>query len=303
MNAEVLCIGISCVDTVVSGFSQKQFNENNETHRVDTIQMVLGGDAANQAMILGKLGNKVSIISGIGDDPAGYFIKTTLEKNGVNTQYLKEYKETVSSQAIVLLEKDGERRFIAPRTNISLPFALEEEDIIKSKIVSLASIGSIPFRNTEYINTTVKKAKANNSIVCADVICTGWLQSIEQLKEALPYIDYLFCNKEEGFCITKEEKIEEIAAVFLKNGAQNVIIKAGSKGCYLCKEDEIIQIPIMEKVKIVDTTGAGDSFVAGFITGLLKKKSTMESIHLANKIAGIAISQTGIENLQIQNIE
>lgn len=298
---DVLCIGIACVDTIVKGFDIYNFtNKYEETHRVEEIIKSIGGDAANQAINLEKLSNKVGIICGVGDDFNGNFIKDILKKQGILIDSLLTYKNYYSSQAIVLVDNNGQRRFISPKTNQLLPYNIHSDMILPAKVVSLGSIGSLPFRKVDNILNTINAAKKNGSIVCADVICSGWLKDIDQIEDALSQIDYIFPNLEEASILTKKNNISEMADIFLEKGVKNVVIKLGKQGCFYKNKKEAFIVPAVKNINVIDTTGAGDSFAAGYINGLIKNKNNIECCKYANAIAAINVQYTGTTEVEYQ---
>lgn len=291
---DVLCVGIGCIDILVEGFEKEEFIQSEkETYRIENVSMSIGGDAANEAMILSRLGNRVKIVCATGNDSLGDTLKEQLFEQQVDISEIKTYKDANTSTAIVLISSNGERRFISPKTNLVLPFTLEEKDILPAKVVSIASIGSIPFRNNDTIGMVARTAKAQGSIVCADLICSDWMDSIEKIKESLPYIDYIFPNLEEGSKITGETDVEKIMDTFLECGVKNIVMKTGKKGCIFKNQKEKYMIDGFENIKVVDTTGAGDNFAAGFITALLDGKPHKECCQYANTVAAASIAEVG----------
>ena len=111
-------------------------------------------------------------------------------------------------------------------------------------------------------------------------------------KAAFSQVDYLFANREEGQQLTEKEEPEEIAEVFLECGAGCAVIKTGKKGCYIKNEKEAFAIPGFS-VECVDTTGAGDSFCAGFLYGLSEEKDLYTCGLYGNACGALAVRQVG----------
>ena len=116
--------------------------------------------------------------------------------------------------------------------------------------------------------------------------------TLEEIKDSLPLIDYITPNEDEAKYYTGKEKVEEQADVFLGYGIANVIIKLGSKGCYLKNAQEEISLPAYE-IDPVDSTGAGDNFIAGFISEILRGKSHKEALLFANAVGAICTTAVG----------
>ena len=291
---DVLCIGIGCIDILAAGFEKEDFlKTEKETYRINQVKLEIGGDAANEAVILSKLENRVKIICAAGNDTFGDILKERLFENKVDISGIKTYKDANTSVAMVLISKNGERSFVSPRTNLMIPYTLEKKDILPAKVVSLASIGSVPFRNSDSITLAAKTAKQQGSIVCADIICSDWLDSIEKIKEALPYIDFIFPNMEEAQKLIKNKEIEKIWNAFLESGVKNVVIKTGKDGCILKNRKEMYLSEGRKNIPVMDTTGAGDNFAAGFISALIEGKDPKECCDYANLVAAISVTEVG----------
>jgi sugar/nucleoside kinase (ribokinase family) len=172
-------------------------------------------------------------------------------------------------------------------------FEPDLEEIKDVKIVSLGSMMIPPFVTVESIDRVVKKAKEIGAIVCADVIYSPGC-SMEELGKngTLQYIDYIFPNEEEARLLTGKDTVEEMADVLLGYGIKNVLIKVGAEGVYIKNQDGVIRVPAVGHI-VVDTTGAGDNFAAGFITGLVEGKDLTECAYLAAATAGVAIQYIG----------
>ena len=115
------------------------------------------------------------------------------------------------------------------------------------------------------------------------------------LNMSMPYIDYLMPSIDEAERIANKKDPDEIADVFISNGAKNVIIKLGSKGSYLRKEGETAGkvFPPFYVENPVDTTGAGDSFCSGFIAAYANDKPLDECMEFANAVGAMSVMEKG----------
>ncbi|MBQ9629737.1 MAG: bifunctional hydroxymethylpyrimidine kinase/phosphomethylpyrimidine kinase, partial [Synergistaceae bacterium] len=121
-------------------------------------------------------------------------------------------------------------------------------------------------------------------------------ERLHDIEHALKYIDYFFPNYDEGRNLTGHDDPEEIADVLLKLGVKNVILKIGKKGCLVKNSGEKFIVPAYSHANCIDTTGAGDNFASGFITGLLEGRSIHECAKMANCAASLAIEAVGATN-------
>lgn len=300
MKDFILCIGLSCVDVLLRGL--EQINEHKEQIPVDNVTLWVGGDAMNEAVILNKLGNSVRLMTGLGDDTVADFIELFAKKDGIDMKPSVRKKGSSTSVAIPIVYKNAERSIISKGLSDSLSFYMNPDEVKGARIVSLASLFCPPFTDVENTLEIVQRAKAEGAIVCADMMCMDIsICNVETYRKVWPYIDYFFLNEDEARILTGSDELQDMASMILDAGVKNVLIKIGKRGCLAQnKEEKIIVSPYL--VNAVDTTGAGDNFAAGFITGLMEKKSLYECCQYANAAASIAVqydgASTGIKSRQ-----
>ena len=116
--------------------------------------------------------------------------------------------------------------------------------------------------------------------------------NLDEIADSLPLIDYITPNEDEARYCTGEDEPEKMADAFLAKGARNVIIKLGGKGCYFKNKDEDICLPAYD-VDAVDATGAGDNFLAGFASEILRGSSNREALEFANACGAICSTAVG----------
>ncbi|MCM8818859.1 MAG: PfkB family carbohydrate kinase, partial [Candidatus Omnitrophica bacterium] len=146
---------------------------------------------------------------------------------------------------------------------------------------------------------TLKKAKEINLITCLDTVWDAFGRWFEGIKDALPYIDYFFTSLEEAKMISGEKEKEKICDFFLEKGVKNICLKMGENGSYIANKNENHYFPAL-KVNVIDTTGAGDGYVAGFIKGLVESYNFKRCGLLANivgaKITTAIGATSGVKN-------
>jgi sugar/nucleoside kinase (ribokinase family) len=262
-----------------------------ETKKARSTVIGVGGDATNQSMILSRLGVKSRLVSCVGDDEAGEFVRGMIAKADVDVSRVKAMPETSTFISIVVIAPDGQRNFICVDPSEYGSFEPDFE-IFDAKIVSLASLMIPPFTDVDRVLRIVKSAKSKGSLVCADVVPFGDVLSFEDYRPVLPYIDFIFPNEEEGMLLTGRSDLDGIADVMLGMGVRNVIIKIGRRGCCLKNSEMKIIVPTFDS-PVLDTTGAGDNFAAGFMTAILEGHPLNECCRIANAVASIAVRSIG----------
>lgn len=295
-KVDVICVGTAIVDIPLYPVDKFVFDE--VSYPIDDISMKIGGDAINEATIITRLGNKVSLMSAVGRDGAGLFIQDFAKQNGIIIDDLKLDETLTTSLNIGLVKEDGERTFITNRNGSLWKMgvdAINIENIKDAKILSLASIFNNPLLDNAALVKIFKQAKQNGMIICADMVKPRIGETLEDIREALGYIDYFFPNYEEASELTGEEGLTKIADAFMAMGVKNVIIKIGKDGCYLKSATTETIVPAFKKDASVniDTIGAGDNFVSGFIAELVNDKPIEECAYFGNAVAAVSIESLG----------
>lgn len=266
------------------------------SYPADEMKWSVGGDAINEATIITRLGHHVKLISCFGDDMIGAMILDHCRKNGIDTDYIKRDPAKTTGINIGLILEDGERTFINNRSGSIWTFSPEDVDLQEIEgagILSFASIFNNPLLDEKLMLPLFKKAKAQNMIICADMVAPKRGETLENIRECLSYVDYFFPNYDEASRLTGLQDVEEIADALLGLGIKNVLIKIGKKGCLVKNAEESFIVSGYPRSNCIDTTGAGDNFASGFICGLMEGKTLRECAELANCTASIAVEAVG----------
>lgn len=293
---DVMCVGTAIVDIPLYPITQEILSK--VSYPLEDISMKIGGDALNEATIITRLGNRVGLMSAVGDDSAGYYIQGFAHRTGINIDYLKINPELTTSINVGLIRPDGERTFLTNRNGSLWRMSEEDLDInaIKdAKVLSLASIFNNPRLDNDVLVKIFKQARAQNMIICADMVKSRLGEGLEDIKEALGYLDYFFPNYSEASELTGQTDLDAIADTFLELGVKHVVIKAGKTGCFIKDATLSQMVPAFQKpadVKI-DTTGAGDNFVSGFIAEIIQDRSFKECAYFGNAVAAVSIEGLG----------
>lgn len=293
-NPEIVIIGAAIIDVLARPVSTSVFETG--SYPVEDIHMTTGADALNEATILAKKGRKVQLETVIGRDEAGKFIQNHCERTGIiaRPECIREDERT--GMNIVLVEEDGTRSFL---TNPHGTLRSLQMDYIQmpfpesAKIICFASIFVFPKIGPDELEQIFSEAKAQGKNVCADMTKRKNDETLEDMAEAFSYIDYLFPNEEEAKLLTGAGTVEEAAALIKSAGVRNVIIKGGNRGCYIQTDVEKYWVDAEKDVECIDTTGAGDSFVAGFLNALLDGKTMEECARDGNSYGAKSVQYVG----------
>lgn len=300
---DVVCAGMCVLDVLVKGL--EEFPQKGSTSYADTITMCPGGDAANQAIVLGALGHEVRIHTLLGNDGAGKYLRMKLQEYGIHTEGIIVRESVHTSTSVVLIDSEGERSFLSAGDGSVEHFSGLDfrTDIVaeETRVVSLGSLFASPAFDVTGAKVLFERAREINAATVADFVPGKGDAHLDDIKEVLSLLDYAIPSYAEGKMLTGKENPEEIADVLLGYGVKTAIIKMGSEGVYAKNREGVWNIPIFH-VKTIDTTGAGDNFVAGFISGLLRRQPLRECLRIGCAVAAISVGSlgacTGVRNYE-----
>lgn len=293
-KCNVTIIGPAIIDIMAGPIDNGLFQKG--TLPMDDICLTYGGNAYNESVILSRLGVKVNIITKIGKDEAGEKILVNLRNQGINTDSVVEEEGLSTGINIVLFDKSGERRFLT-NPNGSLR-KMTEKDIIDNinnagNIVCFSCMFISPLLDIPAMERVFKLIKSRpNTTLLVDMTKAKKGEKIKDLYPLLKYIDYILPNEEE-LAVLSSEELDSSAKELLQFGVKNVIVKRRGNGCKVYTDDNENEVPAYKTEHVVDTTGAGDSFVAGFIFGLSNGFAVDDCAKFANATASCCVEKIG----------
>lgn len=289
--AEIICLGQAVIDCISRGINHDTGRKN--VYRADSISLNIGGDAVNEASVLSRLGHSVKLAYGSGRDIAGNIIYEEMKKMGIDLRYADRSEERMTPIANLMVNGDG-TRFSYNSTATMLEGYVPDHGIMENeKILSLASLFRAPLDRASVIKDFVKAAKDKEMIVCADTkLATFRKIGPRDIEEIMPLIDYIFPNENEAGFFSGEKEYEKMAEYFRALGVKNVIIKTGKDGCTVKGENESFHLDALP-VHAIDSTGAGDNFVAGFISGILRGFSLRKCAQYGTVCASVCVCNQG----------
>ena len=294
---DVVCVGNIVADVIVRVVDE--LPPKGTLIYKDSISLYSGGCAMSSAVDISILGAKSAIIAKIGGDSFGEFLKNVLVNNNVDITGLK-ISEYPTSASVALIDSNSERTFLhCPGANAYFTDEDIDWDIVaKSKIVFTAGMLIMPGFDGQPCAKVLKKSREMGKITMLDTAWDSTAQWMKKLEPCMQYIDFFMPSVEEAeklAGLSGETNHKKIADVFFDMGVKHVVIKLGKNGCYLreSKASEGKYFPTYGNVKPADTTGAGDSFCAGFLFGLSKNYSLDECCRIGNAVGSHCVMQTG----------
>lgn len=291
---KVLCIGSVTTDVIVKPVDQVP--TPGELWPVDSVNTYVGGCASNAAIDLAKLGVPVALSCKVGTDSFGDFVIKTAQENQVDVRGIVQDSTVSTTVSIVCSNSSGERSFLY-YPGSAAAFRAEEvnEDLIdEADIIFVAGAMLLKEFDGEPCAKLMKKAREKGKYTVMDTAWDYEDQWLPKIKAVIPYLDLFMPSVEEAAKLSGEQEPEKIADVFLGMGAKNVIIKVGKNGAYFKEANgDSYTLPTYLAYKPIDTTGAGDSFCAGFLAGLAQGWSYRESGRFANAVGTHCIRAIG----------
>ena len=272
-----------------------------------------GGAPANVLAAVQKLGGKTAFIGKVGNDMHGNFLRNVLQSKNICCDGLLTDNNTFTTLAFVSLSENGERSFSFARKP-GADTRLEENevnyDIIKSsKVLHVGSLSLTDSPSREATLAALDFAKENNITVSYDPNYRAMLWKDEEtakkgMRSVLPYVDIIKISDEEIELLTDEKDVKGAAKRLLGLGIKCVIVTKGSEGAYILSQKGEAEIK-SKKVTVADTTGAGDSFMGGFLYKLTDANIMPDELSdtelrkfgdFASSVAGFCVSKRGAIN-------
>lgn len=293
-EVEVACAGILVVDifsSILPGLPKP-----GELILVDDIYLSTGGCATNTAVSLSKLGVKTGVIGKVGRDLFGDFIINYLKEKEVDTFGISRSSVKETSKTIVLLTVNEDRRFIH-NFGANADFGINDIDfdyISQAKILYIGGYLDLPGLDQSSLIKLFKFTREKGIITFLDVVVAHpHPELINECKGVFPYVDYFLPNRDEAKVLTGEDDPKLQAESFLRyNPEMTVVITMGKDGALVRTKEKIIQAKSYN-VKIVDPSGGGDAFDAGFIFGVLKKWGLEKTLRFASAVGASAVTAIG----------
>lgn len=293
MDNRIFCLGIIVGDFL--GKPVESVPDKGKLTLTDRVELQIGGCAANTGIALSRLGVNVSITGKVGEDNLGRFLESKLrEEERVDTSRIKTSKDKSSSGTIVLVHSDGERSFIhSTGTNSDIRLTdIDFEYMQTFPLLHIAGAFLMPGFDGAPLAETLKKAKNMGIITSLDTAWDATGKWLQLLKEALQYTDYFLPSIEEAKMLTGQKTLEDIAKFLMDKGVKNVGLKMGGDGSFIYNEKEKHRFPALN-LDVVDTTGCGDAYAAGFIAGIVKGFSFEKCGMLANLVGAKTATTIG----------
>jgi ribokinase len=267
---DILVIGSLNADMVVR---VPRFPLPGETISGDDLQIIPGGKGANQAVAVARQGASVAMIGRVGKDSFGPFLIESLKSNNVDASHVR-VDESATGTAIIVVDSNGQNSIVLSAGANGKVSALDIDALkLEAKLLLLQL--EIP------LETVIHAAKWGKQKAMTVILNPAPARALPD--ELIANADYIIPNETElnlltGVPVTDDSSVEKAAKVLLSRGAKNVIVTLGSKGALVVSSKQVTHVDAY-KVKVVDTTAAGDAFIGGFAFKILESDCMQSDIH------------------------
>lgn len=291
-NPKVAVVGSANVDLVLRS---ERMPIKGETLIGNAFDIFTGGKGFNQAAAAARLGADVTLIAKIGDDPFADILRSAIDFENINTEFVKTDADAGTGVATIVVEPDGENSIIVvPGANMRLTpsdIDVAQNSIAEADILLLQL--ETPIDTSEY---AIEIAKANETIVILDPAPARPLPA-----NLLSQVDILKPNEVEagvlsGRAVTTPEDgvaaAKALQSQIASDGLSAVVLTLGEQGVLTYTQTEMTHIPAIA-VDVVDTTGAGDAFSGALATALAEDREFIEAVKFANAAGAAAVTTLG----------
>jgi sugar/nucleoside kinase (ribokinase family) len=296
-HPDVVVAGLAVADIIGRPVDLKNLPKRGALKLIDSITLTTGGNVSNVGIDLAKLGFGVGAITRVGDDSLGRFITQHYRTFGIDIEGVSVDARAQTSATMVSVDKTGERTFLHTRgcmKNFRAEDVLSRLSFLHSaRILAVGYLGLLPETEKEF-ERLFRTVKEKTSVRILLDSAASPRVTTRALRGFLPYVDFFIPSYEEAVLITGCKTPESIVEFLRRAGAPQVVgVKLGARGCYISDGRHAEYVKGRTVKRVVDATGAGDAFIAGFIAGILKEMDACESARVANAIAASCVSAVG----------
>ena len=290
---DVVSVGILVADAM--GKPIDRIPEEDRLALFERMELHIGGCAANTGIALSKLGAKVKVVGKVGADAFGDLVVNTLREADIDVTGVVRDPSMSTAFTFVMISSAGKRRFLHCM-GANTTFCSNDMDpkvLDDARILHVAGTYLMPAFDGQQTAELLKEAKKCGMITSMDTAFNDRVEDWSQIADpCLPHLDYFLPSFEEAEQITGASDPKAMARM-LKERCPGVIgIKLGAEGFYL-KTNEVEKRFPPYSAKVVDTSGAGDCFVAGFLRGILEGWDMERCARFGNATASFCIGAIG----------
>ncbi|MCW2599685.1 MAG: sugar kinase [Frankiales bacterium] len=291
-DLKILAMGVHVLDVLVHAV--ESLPRGQDAQLVDHIRFSAAGTAGGTAVTLAKLGARVSSAGALGDDPAGTMLLSLLRTAGVDPTHLLVRPDAATSASVLPIHPNGDRPAFhviganGTYTAADVPWGVVAE-------VDHLHLGGPEFLGGPDAAVVLERARELGLTTSVDMLAPGDPGMFDWISPAWQHIDYLLPNRDQALGLTGEADIEAAGRALLAVGVGCVAITCGADGAVVVSADGTTRVPAFA-ADVVDTSGCGDAFSAGFLVGRLLGRSEREAAVLGTATAAQVVQGLGSDH-------
>ncbi|WP_433355142.1 carbohydrate kinase family protein [Microtetraspora malaysiensis] len=295
----VVTLGVHIVDVLARPV--ESIPQGQDTHLLEQIRITAAGAAAGTAVDLAAIGLPVASMGVVGDDELGDFLIMIMQRRGVDVSGIVRRPGEQTAASILPIRPDGGRpSFHVPGANLGLAAAdLDKDRVLGASVLHLGGMDVTWGLHDPAFFALLDEARAGGTVVTMDLL-SNMPDLVAGARTFLPHVDHVLPNEEQALMLTGAGDVEEAADALLAAGPSGAVITLGGEGSLAATAGGRVRIPALD-VPVVDTTGCGDAYCAGYIAGLLGGRDAVGAARLgtalAARVAGGLGSDAGLAGL------
>ena len=289
---KVVTMGVHVLDVLVRPV--EEIPEGQGATLVEDIRMTAAGTAGGTALTLAKLGASVRSAGAIGSDPTGDMLVQLLKTAGIDTRFLVRRTDTPTSASVLPIRPNGDRPSLH-LLGANITYGPDDAPWDAIAEATHLHLGGPELIGVDTAARILAYAKEHGVTTSVDLLAPGALGSFEQIAALLPYVDYMLPNEDQVLGFTGEQDLMAGAQKLLAAGAGLVAATRGGDGALLVTPDGIENVPAFA-IDVVDTTGCGDAFSAGFLRGMSLGRTPYDSVVLGCAAAALVAQGLGSDH-------
>ncbi|WP_454321090.1 carbohydrate kinase family protein [Streptomyces phaeoluteigriseus] len=288
----VVTMGVHVLDVLVRPV--EAIPEGQGATLVEDIRMTAAGTAGGTALTLAKLGASVRSAGAVGTDPTGDMLVQLLRRAGVGTEFLVRRTGTATSASVLPIRPNGDRPSLH-LLGANLTYGLDDVPWDAVAAATHLHLGGPELIGVDVAARILSYAKEHGTVTSVDLLAPGALGGFEQIEAALPHIDHLLPNEDQVLGFSGETDLAAGVRRLRGAGAGVIAVTRGGDGALVVGADGSETVPAFA-VDVVDTTGCGDAFSAGYLRGVALGRAPAEAAVLGCAAAALVAQGLGSDH-------
>jgi sugar/nucleoside kinase (ribokinase family) len=288
----VITMGAHILDVLVRPVSEIPPGQG--TVLVEQMRMTAAGTAAGTALTFAKLGAAVRTAGAIGTDPAGDVLLSLLGSAGIDTSLVVRKTDVPTSMSVLPIRPNGERPSLH-LLGANLAYTLDDVDWDALAAADHIHLGGAELLGPDNATRILRRAKENGVTTSVDLIAPGGMGTFDIIAPAMAYTDYLLPNEDQVLGFTGAADLADGCRRLLDAGAGLLAVTCGANLALIVGREGTQQVPAFA-VDVVDTTGCGDAFSAGFVYAIGISRAPRDAAVLGNAVAALVAQGLGSDH-------